>query len=245
MTIPLWINDFTILFDKNYIFEVYPNSTMSFEEKLNAVTRLIILITILGYIFTFSNRILFIGFFTLLLLFFFGKLKTFDTFGQKDGFEVRGNKVIGLFEKNGKKNQKIIHPEELKKVLREDYADGTKKNPFSNVLLTDIMDNPEKKSAPPAFNLDVDENITKNVKRSVQTMNPTIKNTNKQLYKDMWQEFLLDQSNRVFYSMPNTKVVNDQSAFSQFLYGNMPSAKESTAEGNLQREKDSYRYTLY
>ena len=76
-------------------------------------------------------------------------------------------------------------------------------------------------------------------------MNPGIKNTNKQLYGDLYEDFELDKSNRAFFSTANTKVANDQGAFCNFLYGNMPSAKESTPEGNLQREKDSYRYTLY
>jgi len=90
------------------------------------------------------------------------------------------------------------------------------------------------------------EDITKNVKRAVQMMNPEIKNTNKQLFGDMWQDFELDQSNRVFFSTANTKIQpGDQSAFGQYLYGYMPSAKESNPDGNMQRFADAYRYTLY
>jgi len=55
----------------------------------------------------------------------------------------------------------------------------------------------------------------------------------------------LDQSNRVFYSTANTRVANDQGSFGNFLYGNMPSSKESDFASGIQREKDSYRYTLY
>jgi hypothetical protein len=77
-------------------------------------------------------------------------------------------------------------------------------------------------------------------------MNPGIKNTNKQLYGDLWQNFLLDDSNRVFYSTANTRVQpGDQSSFGKYLYGTMFSAKESTPEGNMQRIADNYRYTLY
>ena len=76
-------------------------------------------------------------------------------------------------------------------------------------------------------------------------MNPGIKNTNKQLFGDLWQQFQLDNSNRVFYSTPNTRVTNDALSFGNFLYGNMPSAKEDTPDGNMQRVKDNYRYTLY
>jgi hypothetical protein len=139
-----------------------------------------------------------------------------------------------------------INPVTLESVLKSDFKEGTKKNPFSNVLLTQIGDNPERKSAPPSFNVDVSEDITRNVKKSVQMMNPDIKNTDKQLYGDLWQNFLLDDSNRVFYSTANTRVEpGDQASLGNYLYGNMPSAKESTPEGNMQRYADSYRYTLY
>ena len=45
------------------------------------------------------------------------------------------------------------------------------------MLLTEINDDPKRKPAPPSFNVDVDDEITKNVKKSVQFMNPDIKNT--------------------------------------------------------------------
>ena len=48
-----------------------------------------------------------------------------------------------------------------------------------------------------------------------------------------------------FFSTANTRVTNDQTAYAKFLYGTMPSAKGSSMEDNLQREKDNYRYTLY
>ena len=147
-----------------------------------------------------------------------------------------------MFDKN---NASYVNPETLDSVLKSEFKEGTKKNPFSNVLLTQIGDDPNRKAAPPSFNVDVDEDITKNVKRAVQMMNPGIKNTNKQLYGDLFQEFELDQSNRAFFSTANTRVENDQGAYSQYLYGTMPSAKESTPEGNMQRVADNYRYTLY
>jgi hypothetical protein len=79
----------------------------------------------------------------------------------------------------------------------------------------------------------------------VQKLNPGIKNTNKQLFGDLGENFYLDQSNRNFFSTANTRIANDQGAFSQFLYGNMPSSKESNSAGAMQRVADSYRYTLY
>jgi hypothetical protein len=243
--IQFWTNEPTILFNKEYMFELWPTSDMCYEQKLNAITRLVILITILGYVSTTSTRILVVGTLTLAVIFGLFKMRKQKLTNQmlNEGFSIQGNQVTGMFDK---KTDSYVNPVTLDTVLKSEFKEGTKKNPFSNVLLTQISGDPERKSAPPSFNVDVDEDITKNIKKAVQMMNPGIKNTNQQLYGDLWQQFELDQSNRAFFSTANTTVPpGDQPSFAQYLYGNMPSAKESTPDGNMQREKDNYRYTLY
>lgn len=241
MTIQFWSNDPTILFNKEYIFELWPTTNMCYEQKLNSVSRLIVLLTILGYILTMSKRVLAVGALTLLVIFvLYSMRKEKLTKNMLENFDVKsGNEVAGYEPKS------LVNPVTLDAVLRTEFKEGNKKNPFSNVLLTQINDEPERKAAPPAFNVDVDEDITKNVKRAVQMMNPGIKNTNKQLFGDLWQNFQLDNFMRPFNSCPNTRICNDQTAYGNFLYGNMPSAKEDTPEGNMQRYKDSFRYNLY
>jgi hypothetical protein len=245
MTIQFWSNDPTVLFNKEYILELWPTTNMCYEQKLNSITRLVILITILGYISTMSERILLVGGLTLAVVFVLFNMRKQKITKEmlNEGFKVQSNEVTGMFDK---KPDSYVNPVTLDSVLKSEFKEGTKKNPFSNVLLTQINDDPERKSAPPSFNVDVDEDITKNVKRSVQMMNPSIKNTNKQLFGDLYQEFELDQSNRAFFSTANTRVQpGDQASFGQFLYGTMPSAKESTPEGAFARVQDNYRYTLY
>ena len=244
MSTQFWTNEPTILLNKEYIFDLWPTSNMDYEQKLNAITRLIIIITILGYILTSSMRILVAGVVTIIVIFVMYKMRKQKLTSEimKEGFKITGNESSGLY---GDKTKTITNPETLQTALKSEFKLGNKKNPFSNVLLTDIMDDPDRNAAPPSFNPEVDVDITKNIKKSVQFMNPGIKNTNKQLYGELWENFELDQSNRAFFSTANTRVVNDQGAFSKFLYGDMPSAKGSSAEDNLQREKDNYRYTLY
>lgn len=229
-----WSND---LFNKDYIFELWPTTNMCYEDKLNAISRLIILITILGYILTLSQKILVVGLLTLMVIFILFNIKS-----QKITKEM----INESFRNANVNVESYINPVTLDSVLKTEFKEGTKKNPFSNVLLTQIKDNPDRKSAPPSFNVDVSKDITKNVKKEVQMLNPEIKNTNKQLFGDLWENFQLDQSNRVFYSMPNTEVEpGNQSAFANYLYGNMPSSKESDADSALARVKNSYRYILY
>ena len=243
--IQFWTNEPTILFNKEYMFELWPTSDMCYEQKLNAITRLVILITILGYVSTTSTRILVVGTLTLAVIFGLFKMRKQKLTNQmlNEGFSIQGNQVTGMFEKN---TDSYVNPVTLDTVLKSEFKEGTKKNPFGNVLLTQINGDPERKSAPPSFNVDVDEDITKNIKKAVQMMNPGIKNTNKQLYGDLYQNFELDQSNRAFFSTANTRVENDQSAYAQFLYNDLKySGKESTPEGAIARVQDNYRYTLY
>ena len=244
MSTQFWTNEPTILLNKEYIFDLWPTSNMNYEQKLNAITRLIIIITILGYILTSSMRILVAGIVTIVVIFVMYKMRKQKLTSEimKEGFKMSGNEGSGLYED---KTKTISNPETLQSALKSEFKMGNKKNPFSNVLLTDIMDHPDKNAAPPSFNPQVDVDITKNIKKAVQFMNPGIKNTNKQLYGDLWENFELDQSNRAFFSTANTRVTNDQGAFGEYLYGNMPSSKESNTAGNMQRVADAYRYTLY
>ena len=244
--IQFWSNDPAILFNKEYIFELWPTTEMCYEQKLNAISRLIILITILGYILTRSQRVLAIGLLTLAVIFVLFKMRKQKLTKSmlNEGFQaIKGNEVTGMFDK---KPDSYVNPVTLDSVLKSEFMEGTKKNPFSNVLLTQIADDPERKSAPPSFNTDCDEDITKNVKRSVQMMNPGIKNTNKQLFGDLWQEMQLDNCLRVFNTTPNSRIENDQSAYAQYLYNDMKySGKLSTPEGAFARVQDNFRYTLY
>jgi hypothetical protein len=54
-----WLDEPTILFNSKYILEIYPYDSMDKNEKLNAVTRFIILITLFGYM-CINNYIIFI-----------------------------------------------------------------------------------------------------------------------------------------------------------------------------------------
>ena len=250
MTIQFWSNQPTILFNKEYMFELWPTTDMCYEQKLNSITRLVILISILGYILTMSLRILGVGALTLLIIFVLFTMRkqkiTKEMMNEGFGNNGCGNNNNNMeFGNNALPNDSYVNPVTLDSVLKSEFKEGNRKNPFSNVLLTQIGDNPERKSAPPSFNVDVSEDITENVKKAVQMMNPGIKNTNKQLYGDLWQNFELDQSNRQFFSTPSTRVTNDALSFGNYLYGNMPSAKESTPDGAFARVQDNIRWNLY
>jgi hypothetical protein len=229
-----WSNEPTILLNKDYIFELWPTDSMCYEQKLNAISRLIILLSILGFIVTGNIRILIVGIITMGIIYFMWTRNV----GKKEGFKTKSSSDAAVVSMP----DLTTDPVSLNTVLKENFYTTNKKNPLSNVLLTEIMDNPERKSAPPAFNPDVQEDITRATKKTVQFLNPGIKNTDKQLFSSMTDNFYLDQSNRAFFSNPSTKIPNDQGAFADFLYGDMPSCKDGDG---IQCIKDNYRYTLY
>jgi hypothetical protein len=238
MTSTFWINQPSILFNKDYILQVWPTTKMSYEEKLNAISRLVIIMTILGFIVTMNKNILLIGVVTLVAIFAMYKIRkqkvTKDTLdSSKEGFS-------GIDVKN--QQETIINPDTLKTYLKSEFMPVNKKNPLGNVLLTEIMDNPSRKPAPPSFNTEVYDDINVSTKKMVQSLNPGIKNTNKQLYGDLGEQFEFDQSQWSFYSTPNTKIPNDQGAFANYLYGDMPSCRDGNAFACVQ---DNIRYNLY
>lgn len=243
MTTPFWSNEPTILFNRESILQIWPNQQMNFEAKLNAISRLVIIMSILGFIFTRNNNLIIIGLLTLAILFTLYKLRKQSLVSllvnkNKEGFSVNPS----MQPSELLSEQILTDPVTLENVLKSDFHPTTKKNPFGNVLLTDIADTPNRKAAAPSFNPDVYDDINKAVKKQTQMLNPGIINTNKQLYGDLYDNYQLDNSMMQFYSMPNSRVANDQGAFSQYLYGSLYSGKQDTSEGAMMRVKNNWQW---
>jgi hypothetical protein len=241
MTTPFWFNDPIILFNKESILEIWPTQKMSFEAKLNSISRLVIFMSLLGFIFTRNSNLIIIGIVTLAIIFTLYKLRKQSIVKFKEGFALSSK---DLSPSALSPAPMTTNPVTLESVLRSEFHPTTKKNPFGNVLLTDIADDPNRKAAAPSFNPDVYDDITSSVKKQTQMLNPDIINTNKQLYGDLYDSYTLDNSMMRFYSTANSRISNDQGAFSNWLYGNMPSGKSSGPDGALARTQDNLRYIL-
>ena len=239
MTTPFWFNDPIILFNKESILEIWPTQQMSFEAKLNAISRLVIFMSLLGFIFTRNFKLIIIGIVTLAIIFTLYKLRKQSIVKFKEGFSVNSSIQPSALSPA----PMTTNPVTLESVLRSEFHPTTKKNPFGNVLLTDIADNPNRKAAAPSFNPDVYDDITSSVKKQTQMLNPDIINTNKQLYGDLYDSYTLDNSMMRFYSTANSRITNDQNAYAMYLFGNMPSGKSSGPDGALSRIQDNFRYT--
>ena len=68
-------------------FELWPNEEMSFDRKLNAISRLIILLSLLGFLYTKNSHILIVGAITLGVIIFLHQQKS--ALNQKEGFTMK------------------------------------------------------------------------------------------------------------------------------------------------------------
>ena len=68
MTKSFWLNNPKILFDKNHIGELWPTKDLDYTDKLNAVTRLVLILAIFGLITGNYMKILMATFVTLVII---------------------------------------------------------------------------------------------------------------------------------------------------------------------------------
>ena len=198
--VSFWLDNPNILLNKNYITELWPNSDFDLERKLNSITRLIIILTILGYFLTKSQYIPVSAIVSIIILVIIYKTKSKSQ--KKEAF-------VGSFTKRDAAIKGIS------KVLEKEFTLPTKKNPAMNVLMNEYSENPHRKPAAPAYNDIVVEEINENVQK-----------VDKKLFKNLGDNLSFQHSMRNFYAMPNTQIPNNQKDFAEFCYGNMPSCKE-------------------
>lgn len=230
---PFWYEDPNIILNKHYILEFFPTNEMTFNQKLNAVTRLILFLTGIGFIMTRSIKVIIASFITLFAIYFLYKIKKDKKKNlekTKEGFKD-DPAIDFLLDKNGSINDPLTV-----------FDNPTSSNPLSNVLVTDYEYNPEKKPAPPSYNENINNDILTQAKQFVIESHPDQPDIADKLFNDLGEEMVFEQSMRQFNSNPSTTIPNDQGGFADFLYGSMVSCKEGNAFAcarNLARYKNS------
>ena len=211
--IPFWSENPNVLLDTRYITELFPVEGMTYNQKLNAISRVIILLTLILFLYDRNTRVILISFITLCsiyLLYYYRKQEKTPKKKDKEGFENPALAVLNNYSVDTAKT----------------FDTPTDTNPFSNVLLPDYEFNPDKKPAPPAFNTSVNETILEQAKKLVIDQNPGQPDIAKKLFTDLGEQFVFEQSLQPFYSNPATTIPNDQAGFADFCYGSMVSCKE-------------------
>lgn len=219
MTTQFWLYDPTIIFKQNEITNIWPKPQMTSDEKLNAITRLVVILTFLGYLVSRNSKIVITGVFTIASIVLLYFVQHSQQTNKKEGF---------------------TNPN-LYKILKDNYTAPTMTNPLMNVLLNEYASDPNRKPAAPAYNPAVEKEINENTQKFIAS-NFSDPNIDQRLFKDLGDSFGFDQSMRTWYATPNTQIPNDQQAFADYLYGDMPSCKEGDKFACTQAT--AHRWTL-
>ena len=197
MTTPLWLTDPSILLKREDITQLWPTAGMPKNNKLNAIVRIVILITLLGFIFAGDASFIVSGIITIGLI---GLYSSQTSCINTEGFEHNP------FAKNN-------------------YTLPSKSNPLMNVLMTDYMDDPKRKKAALAYDRNIERDIVEKTTEGIIS-NFGDSNIKERLFRDLGDNFDLDQSVRPFYATANTQIPSDQNAFANFCYGDMVSCRD-------------------
>ena len=237
-TLPIlfWSQDPNVLFQPAHILEFFPTETMTYNQKLNAITRTVIVLTLISFLFTRNTRLLGIAAFTLLaiyLLYFAHQRATPTSTIEQEPFDLGPTMTLtpsSPFRGGGTfiSDPNIIPPGDTsrKTVLDKGFLPTTSDNPLGNVLVTDYEFDPTRPPAQPAYNETVSNDILQKTKQMIARNNPGQPDIVDKLFGDLGDEFVFEQSMQPFYATANTMIPNDQAGFAQFCYGSMVSCKE-------------------
>jgi len=221
-SVPFWAENPNILLKPEYLTEFFPSSDMTYNQKLNAISRMVILLTFIVFLASPTPMTIIYGIITIFAIY----LVYYYHRSGKDKSEKHRMENMSVMMEGDSNTNPAISALGKSVPITGVFDDPTSQNPFSNVLVTDYTNNPDKKPAPPAFNQNVNNTILGQAKQLVQEANPEQPDIADKLFKDLGEQLFFEQSLRPFYSTSGTTIPNDQQAFSDFCYGSMVSCKE-------------------
>lgn len=187
----IWFKNPTVLFDRDTWNKFVPTKEMTTAEALNSVVRFS----------TYFSLILFLatgvgGYIMAIPIVMVSTMLLYNLFP------------------NGKTIESFVAKEESK---APKYTMPSKENPFMNVLLTDIQDNPDREDAAPTNRRDVKTDIHKSFQQTTD------------IYMDTTDLFDQTQAMRTFHTIQSAKVPNDLDGFKKWLAKGLDAADNSSA----------------
>ena len=200
MSTPFWFNDISILFNKNYLLEIIPLKSYDFNRKLNAILRFTIYYGILLYILKNDKNVLCLPFITVVITVFLNKT---NKKGRENTAMVKSKNVRG--------NEKLEKVSELIEEINDDvFRKPEVDNPMMNMNIFKLYD--DKRAIPTYDNPGVEKVVEDK--------------WNDGLYRDSDDLFGRNNSQRQWYTMPNTEAMNRQTEFAKWCYMTPPTCKE-------------------
>jgi len=192
-----WINKPSILLKHDNLKYFWPNNHMTSYEKLNAITRLVLYLTVLStLVLDDKMKFMMIGLITLTV-------------------------IVGLYYINYKNNSKENELIEQfnNNIKSNNWTMPTPKNPAMNVMLPEILDNPTRKSAAPVTK-EINEKIDDAAKKYiVSNYKSGDKELQDKIYRDLGDSLNFKNSMRAWYPTANTQIPSNDKEFKNFLVG--------------------------
>lgn len=200
-----WLDDPRILFKHNVITQIIPSTDYSFNENLNAITRLIILITLLAFILFKHFIIIILSLVILCIIIFYHKYTlSKETFHDYDIL----NSTVDISQ-NPFNNSLLNHNmgNYLKKIkIEPDTSYG--KTPSYEI----------------EYNEEIEETMHNNVKNIIKENNKDNSDIDN-IFKNTTDLMDFDHHMRQFYIEPVNNTPNDLNGFLTYCFGSLPSNK--------------------
>jgi hypothetical protein len=209
---PFWADRMEILYDSSRLIEFFPTSDMSDTEKLNALTRFFIYLSIVLFIIYRNYNLLFIGIIASAIIYIIHYNEAKKHASNQEQFDDQIRDELSI------KKDTPIKVNELGDICQL----PTPMNPFMNVLLTDYTDNPNR---PPAC-----------AYNDHQANEARDKYFDYNLYKDVEDVWNKRNSQREYVTLPGTTIPNDRDSFMKWCWKTTYVCKDGDLNYCLQNE---------
>lgn len=189
----IWYRDVVGFLDMGTMLHIFPKDEMSYAEKLNALFRLSLIVSVLMLALTNDAN-------TLLFAVAVACVTSALNYAEESSGEAAGDEAFET-----KDAQQIVGEEAYEKAARKAKrcTFPTRENPFMNVLMHEYTERPERRAA-----CDMNRKVNKYVKKYFD----------ENLYRSIDDVYHKNSSDRQFYTMPSTTIPNGQDDFARWLY---------------------------
>lgn len=236
--VEFWLNNPNALLDQKYIRDVWPDDSMTFERKLNAITRTIMVMTLVGAVLIRrrTTAIMASGVLATASLAFLHYMK--NPSGQdREGFMNMGKKLEGAISASSS-SQAQSQDEGVEKqgvgvgkaggMVRRPREGVYASNPFRNVMVPDYGTPAIEQ---PMIEDDEYEEVYDTVKRNTvdefhNEDEIESEEVHSKLFQSLGDSYVFENSMRNYATNPSRTVGGNQDEFANYCYGNMCSMKE-------------------
>jgi len=193
---PIWFNNISTLYEKRYIFEIFPHKNFDLNRKLNSLVRLSIYYSVIVYL-TDRKKV---------NIFYIPLIVSILSYVMNKKYDkTRLNHITNQLM-NGSESQELVDG------LKSECRVPTKNNPFMNAHFTDFGQNKEIQRSCDSYN-------NKGLQRVIE------KGFNEDLYRDPNDIFGKNNSQRQYVTVPAIDG-GEQGEFAKWLYATPPTCKE-------------------